>query len=173
MAHDISVADPTWREQVARLPPALLAEYHGAFTSRWLDLLDAGYGACALRDPALAELVAASLRHFHGIRYSLHDYVVMPNHVHLLASFPDPAAMRTQVESWKHYTAAQINRRLGATGRFWQPESFDHLVRHEAQFLRLRAYIRDNPVKARLHPGEYLWWSKVADSLRESSAPKP
>jgi hypothetical protein len=53
----------------------------------------------------------------------------------------------------------QLHRRLGVTDRFWQPESFDHLVRHEAQFQRLRAYIRDNPAKARLHPDEYRHWT--------------
>ena len=70
-------------------------------------------------------------------------------------------AMLAQCESWKHYTAVQSNRRLGQRGRFWQADGFDHLVRTEAQFEYLRKYIRDNPQRARLKPGEYRHYSKV------------
>jgi putative transposase len=84
----------------------------------------------------------------------------MPNHVHLLAAFPDEEAMLAQCESWKHYTATQINRRLGENGRFWQQDGFDHLVRSEEQWEYLRRYIAANPARARLSEGEYLHFSK-------------
>ena len=87
-----------------------------------------GTAACALRQTELAKIVADSLRHFDGDRYALLDFVVMPNHVHLLATFPDKASMLEQCESWKHFTATRINRRLGTKGRFWQQDAFDHLV---------------------------------------------
>ena len=45
----------------------------------------------------------------------LTDYVVMPNHVHLLAAFPDDAAMLAQCDSW-NTTRAEINRLLGRKG---------------------------------------------------------
>src|SRR5438034_549790 len=41
--------------------------------------LDRGVGACHLRRADIADLVADTLRHFHGTRYLLHDWVVMPN----------------------------------------------------------------------------------------------
>ncbi len=155
-ARGISVAtDAAWREKLQQLPPDELAVYHEHFTTRWHDSLDAGHGACVLRRPELSSVVAESLAHFDGDRYELHDFVIMPNHVHLLAIFPDAETQRAQCESWKRFTATRINRHLGATGRFWQAESFDHLVRHEAQFQLLRSYIRENPTKARLRPGEY------------------
>ena len=44
--------------------------------------LDAGAGACPMRDPALADMVAGSLRQFDGTRYRLFAWCVMPNHVH-------------------------------------------------------------------------------------------
>ncbi|MFO0905410.1 MAG: transposase [Pirellulales bacterium] len=81
---------------------------------------------------------------------------VMPNHVHLLAAFSDSAWMRRQVASWLHYTAAQIHRRLGLSGHFWQQEPFDHLVRSPEQYDYLRNYIAANPARARLQPGEFL-----------------
>jgi len=83
------------------------------------------------------------------------DFVVMPNHVHLLAQFRDEDAMRKQCTSWARYTARQINRSLGRKGSFWQKEAFDHLVRSAEQFDYYRRYIAENPRKAHLEPGEY------------------
>lgn len=84
----------------------------------------------------------------------------MPNHVHLLAAFPGDDAMLKQCESWKHWQATRINRLIGASGRFWQQDGFDHLIRSTEQFDHLRKYIANNPVKAKLPAGEVLAWSK-------------
>ncbi len=84
----------------------------------------------------------------------------MPNHVHLIAAFNDPQQLLKQCESWKHYTATQINRRLHRHGRFWQQDEFDHLIRTVEQFEYLRQYIAANPVKARLREGEFVHMSK-------------
>lgn len=129
-------------------------------SERWNANLDASHGACVLRHPDLARIVADSLEHFDGERYVLTDYVVMPNHVHVLAAFPDESIMLRQCESWKHFTATTINRRLGRSGRFWQQDGFDHLVRSPEQFEQLRCYLAENPRKARLQAGEYLHESK-------------
>ena len=37
-----------------------------------------------------------------------------------------------------------INRALGDKGRFWQEESFDHLVRSAEQYDALRRYLAEN-----------------------------
>jgi type I restriction enzyme R subunit len=50
------------------------------------------------------------------------DYVVMPNHAHILCTFIDEDAMLAQSDSWKHFTATQINRKLGNKKRFWQQD---------------------------------------------------
>jgi type I restriction enzyme R subunit len=85
------------------------------------------------------------------------DFVIMPNHVHLLCAFESAEQMRPQVYSWLHYTAVQVNRAIGERGSLWQEEPFDHLVRTVQQYEYLRKYIADNPAKARLKPGEYLY----------------
>jgi REP element-mobilizing transposase RayT len=60
--------------------------------------------------------------------YLLHAFVVMPNHVHLLAT---PAvALPKLTRSLKGITAKRANKMLSLTGNpFWQKESYDHLVR--------------------------------------------
>jgi len=158
--HGVNARDPQWRGQLDKLGPKVAREFLDIFWNRWHDALDAGHGDCLLRQPALSQVVAESLSHFDGERYELLDYVVMPNHVHLLAAFPDEEAMLQQCDSWKHYTAAQINRRLGWRGRFWQTDGFDHLVRSQAQFEYLRRYIGENPSRARLREGEFMHYSK-------------
>ncbi len=105
-------------------------------------------------------IVADSLRKFDGDRYDLTDFVVMPNHVHLLVAFQDQETMLKQCESWKHWQATQIHRVTHETGRFWQQDGFDHLVRSCEQFEHLRRYIANNPKIAHLAPGEFVVWSK-------------
>lgn len=157
--HRIDPTLPGWKVKMQDLPADELAWFHDHFTTRWHDELDTGHGGCVLRQPELSGIVADSLRNFDGDRYELLDFVVMPNHIHLLATFPDKTAMLEQCESWKHFTATRINRRLRIKGRFWQQDAFDHLVRHEAQFRRLQQYIAENPTNARLREGESVWWS--------------
>jgi len=85
----------------------------------------------------------------------------MPNHVHLLVQFRPGTTCREQGESWLHYTAWQINKRLGRKGAFWQSEPFDHLVRSAEQFHYLRQYIAENGVRASLPETDYLFWKRT------------
>ena len=156
----IDASDPRWNEKLRISDPTLAKKLSRGFWNRWHDDLDSGHGACELRKPELAEIVADSLRHFDGERYLLFDFVVMPNHVHVLMAFSDEDSMLTQCESWKHFTATQINRKLGRRGRFWQQDGLDHLVRSEEQFVYLRSYIAGNPNKAGLRIGEFKHFSK-------------
>ncbi|HWB12944.1 MAG TPA: hypothetical protein VG826_27210 [Pirellulales bacterium] len=121
-----------------------------------MDDLDRGLGACVLRRRAVAQIVSDALRHFDGERYDLGDFVVMPNHVHLLCCLRGATEIQPQCESWKKFSAGKVNRLLGRSGRFWQEESFDHLIRSPEQFEHLRRYVASNPVKAGLSPDEYL-----------------
>ena len=115
-----------------------------------------------LRNQELAQVVGDSLRYFDGERYDLDCFVVMPNHVHLVVQFRPPTTLRSQCESWLHYTAVQINRHLGQRCRFWQSEPFDHLIRSVEQFAYLRRYIAENPKRANLRKREYWSWARVA-----------
>lgn len=149
-----------WRQQLGELERDLQEEFYKTFSGKWHAELDAGHGESVLHDPKLAKIVGDSLQDADGEKYDLTDFVVMPNHVHLLAAFRDERGMLDQCESWKHWTARLINRELKRTGRFWQQDGFDHLVRSEEQFRHFRKYIANNPVKARLKPGESLHFSK-------------
>ncbi len=117
-----------------------------AISRQYLDNLDRGWGACALRNPDISGIVAKCLLHFDSDRYCMADFVVMPNHVHLLVGLLGDTDILDQCYSWKKFLAGKINKLLGTSGRFWQEESFDHLVRSPAQFEAIRPYIRNNPL---------------------------
>lgn len=154
--HGIDPSRGGWEAGVQTLPARVARALTLSVSARWNEHLDALHGTCVLRRPELARIVADSLRRFHGERYLLTDYVVMPNHVHLLAAFADEGAMLDQCDSWKHFTAREINRAPGRKGRFWQQDGFDHLVRSADDFENYRRYIADNPRQARLQPGQYV-----------------
>jgi REP-associated tyrosine transposase len=167
-AHHLNPDDNHWREHFGLLPEKKQCEYRSRFSDGWHEMLDAGHGECLLRRAHLAQIVAKNFWHFDRHRYALGDFVIMPNHVHLLAWFPaDGASMQKQCRSWKRYTAVEINRTLGRKGHFWQGESYDHLVRSAAQMEHYRKYIAENPLKARLRSGEYiLYRAKGLDAAR-------
>ena len=143
-----------WKDRLAELPEVLRKNFHRIFSQQYMERLDEGLGACVLKQPRLAKIVADSLFYFNGNRYRIGDFVVMPNHVHLLVCLLGDTDLLKQCRSWKTFSAVMINKVLGQTGRFWQEESFDHLVRSPEQFCAIQEYIRKNP--SHLPPGEYF-----------------
>ena len=119
-------------------------------------------GAFYLRQPAIAEMVVEAIHYNADIlkHYLLHSFVVMPNHVHLLVT---PAvSLPKMMKSLKSITARRGNAMLSLTGKpFWQEESYDHLVRDDREFEKIRRYIEWNPVRAGLasNPADYRWSS--------------
>ena len=148
--------DADWQTAVERLPSNDAIKFHKHFNHVRETTLDLSLGDCPLRNPVNAEIVVDALLKFDRNRYRMGDIIVMPNHIHFLAAFADEATLQAQCSSWQRYTARRINHHTGTTGKLWQPDPFDHLVRSPTQYDYLRKYIQDNPRKAGLKPGEYL-----------------
>jgi REP element-mobilizing transposase RayT len=124
--------------------------------------LDQGHGECHLRNPEIADLAVEALLYGKGKQYELDDWVVMPNHVHIIL-WPKPNFTLSEIlRSRKRHIARQANLILRRTGdTFWQRESYDHWIRNDEEKSRIRRYIRMNPVNARLcqHPEDWKWSS--------------
>ena len=112
--------------------------------------LDQGYGAAYLKQPRVARMVQNSFLHFDGEKYRLFAWVVMPNHVHLLASALPEHSLSEIMHSFKSYTAHEANKMLRRTGQFWIEDYFDRYIRDEKHFVSTVRYIENNPVKAKL-----------------------
>jgi Rad3-related DNA helicase/REP element-mobilizing transposase RayT len=110
--------------------------------------LDAGHGACCLKDEAIAEIVENSLRHFDGDRYDLLSWCIMPNHVHAVLRPLERSELSTIMHSIKSFTAHEANKHLNREGIFWQDEYYDHLVRDEDDLRNQVQYCWSNSERA-------------------------
>lgn len=116
-------------------------------------LLDrAGTGPLWLQIPDLAQLVLDCLRHPDGQDYQLLAACVMPNHWHAVLITPkEPRrSLTSTLQQFAAHTARKANALLGRQGRFWQRETYDHLIRNpwEGGLAKAILYVRNNPVKA-------------------------
>ena len=132
---------------------------------RWDAALDrATTGPHWLREPQIAQLLWDSLLYRDGKVYDLDSFCIMSNHAHavfrpLLKAGEQYHSLSAIMHSLKGYTAREANTILGRKGQFWQHESYDHVVRNEAELARIRRYVLQNPVTAGLvaHWDEWPW----------------
>ncbi|WP_114912915.1 REP-associated tyrosine transposase [Acidibrevibacterium fodinaquatile] len=156
------LADSLPRDVIERLSEARASGLPAGETpalqrQRFESLLDSGHGECLLARPELAAIVENALLHFHGTRYRLHAWCIMPNHVHVLATPLHGFSLSSIVHSWKSFTAKAINAALGRSGAVWFEEYFDRAIRDDAHFAAAQAYIEANPVKAGLCAAPEAW----------------
>jgi REP element-mobilizing transposase RayT len=105
-------------------------------------------------------------------RWHITVFLLMPDHIHALLSFPRDKSMSRTVGDWKHFHAVQ-------TGIIWQEGYFDHRLRDDERGEQLSAkinYIRQNPVAAGLcaDATEWPWWIErsALDAKRAGEAGK-
>lgn len=105
---------------------------------------------------------------------TVYGYVVMPEHVHLLASEPAHGMLGRVMQLLKMSVSLEARRRgYRSSGGmpFWQTRYFDHNVRNHDGFVTQLRYIHRNPVKRGLcgSPDEWLWSSFRAWATGESA----
>ena len=143
----------TSSEQLGQLPEDQRHAYHREFTARFHELLDAGHGECVLAKADLAAILVSKLTAGDEHSYHLDAWVIMPNHFHAIVEPIEEAVLGEIIQRWKGGSAREINLACGRSGQLWQHESFDHIVRSEAQLNHFRRYIALNPEKAGLRDG--------------------
>lgn len=124
-------------------------EYCRLFSEKIEEILNSGYGSSLLKIRENAEIMENALKYFDKKKYILDEYIIMPNHVHVLVKPIEEYKLNEILHSWKSYSASMINKRMGLSGQLWMHESFDHIVRNEAALMYLRKYIRNNPKSKR------------------------
>ena len=92
-------------------------------------------------------------------KYFLHEFVIMPDHLHLLLM----PALQISLERAVQLIKGGFPYRLGKSkrGLVWQESFTNHRIRDEQDYERHAEYIRMNPVRARLveKPELYLYSS--------------
>ena len=117
--------------------------------------LDSGYGECLLKRPEIAQIVQGALEFYDNIKYTLHVWCIMPNHLHVVFQLLTGYELQEILQGWKSYTAHAANRRLGRVGAFWQADYYNHIIRTEKEYFFQLQYVWDNPVRAGLEKWEW------------------
>jgi putative transposase len=105
-------------------------------------------------------------------KYLLHEFVVMPDHFHLILT-PTGITLERAMQL-KGGFSFQLNKNLKAKRDIWQPSFVDRRVRDSLEYAKFKDYIWQNPVKRRLvRTVEEYPYSSAHPSFRGSLDPVP
>ncbi len=112
-------------------------------------------------------LKAATLAH--GL--SVHTFVLMTTHVHLLATPESELALPNAMKACKEGYVQHINRKYGWSGTLWNCRYKGLIIDTERYWLQCLRYIERNPVEAGIvnDPAEYPWSSYRTYAFGEPS----
>ena len=94
------------------------------------------------------------------MKWHSHLFLLMPDHVHALLSFPRGKGMSSTIRDWKRFHTKHNKIK-------WQGNYFDHRIRNEDEFVEKASYIRMNPVRAGLceKVDDWPWCLDCSDGL--------
>lgn len=110
------------------------------------------------KNDELAELLVRTILHYRDQgKFLLHDFVVMPDHLHLILTPQDITLERAM-----QFIKGGYSHAVSQTGRkslvIWQKGFTDHRIRDAEDYERHHHYILQNPGKAKLSD-PYRWCS--------------
>jgi putative transposase len=83
-------------------------------------------------------------------RFMLHDFVIMPDHIHLLMTVEDGMTIEKAMQLIKGRFSHRLSHEFAYKGEVWQRGFTEVQVLNKQNFEDHRAYIAENPVKAGL-----------------------
>jgi putative transposase len=97
---------------------------------------------------------------------SVHAYVLMGNHVHLLISARAPASIGRAMQSIGRRYVRYFNDRHGRSGTLWEGRYRATVIDSQRYLFTCSRYIEQNPVRAGIvdHPAAYEWSSHAANA---------
>jgi len=99
----------------------------------------------------MAKLFLQVLFHYRSEgKFLLHEFVLMPDHFHLLITPHSNLSLERAVQFVKGGYSFRASKELGFKGEIWQRGFADHLIRDAQDFEKHKSYIRNNPVIRRL-----------------------
>lgn len=95
-----------------------------------------------------AKLLIDTLYHYRGTAYSLHEFVVMPDHIHVLLT--PTSSLEKTVQFIKGGFSYRAKKELGSNLEVWQKGFSDHRIRDARDYRLHQGYIQQNPVRKNL-----------------------
>ncbi len=98
---------------------------------------------------------------------TVHGYVIMPDHLHLVLSVRAEITLGRVVQLIKGRFAWRYNRDKNRSGKVWQDRYHEKALRSEAELLRAVEYVENNPMTGGLADRpEYYRWSSANGRAR-------
>jgi putative transposase len=95
-----------------------------------------------------AELLINTLYHYRGSAYLLHEFVIMPDHIHVLIT--PLGKLEKAVQFTKGGFSFRAKKELGSNMEVWQKGFQDHRIRDAGDYAQHIRYIHENPVRKHL-----------------------
>ncbi len=86
--------------------------------------------------------------------------MIMPDHIHVVFQLGNKQTLSELIQTFKRYTANQINKQLQRTGSVWQKTFHDHGIRCHDSLNKMIRYCYENPVRKKIvgKPEDYPHW---------------
>jgi putative transposase len=107
--------------------------------------------------------------HRHGV--AIHGYVLMTNHVHLVATPRHAASMPKTMQSVGRVYVGYFNKKYARTGTRLEGRYKAAVIQDETYLLHCMRYVELNPVRAGMvaEPSQYAWSSHGANALAQAN----
>jgi putative transposase len=122
-----------------------------------------------LKEPMARLFVEVLFNYRDEKNYLLHEFVLMPDHFHLLLS--PILSLERSLQLIKGGFSFRAKKELGHSGEIWQPSYYDRRVRDIEDFSNFKYYMRRNPVKRGLvaTPEQYFYSSAHSEFVLDDA----
>src|ERR1017187_8193343 len=109
-------------------------------------------------------------------RFQLHDFLIMPDQVHLLLTVSGDSTIERVMQFIKGGFSYRLKREFGDLGEVWQRGFSELRVEDRESYVRHREYIAQNPVRAGLvdYPKSFptaslIWQNESRQGLKPAN----
>jgi putative transposase len=123
--------------------------------------------------PQIAEILIQTMFHYRDRdAYLLHEFVVMPDHVHLLLTPSATTSLEKAIQLVKGGSAHEIHKQRDQGMKIWQEGFYDWTIRDANDWQSKVEYIQMNPVRAKLAGKKEDWpYSSASGRFRLDAVP--
>ena len=108
-------------------------------------------GQAIFQSERIANLLIETLLDYRSQgKYLLHEFAIMPNHVHILFTTAIGTTLERSMQLIKGGFSYRAGKLLEMHGEIWQRGYVDHRIRDVNDFTQHKQYIHQNPVCANL-----------------------
>jgi putative transposase len=123
------------------------------------------------RNERWANLLMDTIYHYRGSAYWLHEFVIMPDHLHALIT--PLTSLEKAVQFIKGGFSYRAKKELTSNLEIWQKGFSDHRIRDASDYRIHAIYVRQNPVRKHLcEKAEQYLYSSASGRFELDGAPQ-